>query len=79
MTQTKTQYINHYSIVLYGDGTIFKFKAGDPSNANAASLKSSAAIVDWVSAKFDGTQLTRSSYHNHLMVNEKLKTYNSDK
>ena len=68
-----------YSIVLYGDSTIFKFKAGDPANANAACLKSSACIVDWVSAKFDGAQLTRSSYHNHLMMNEKIKTYNTDK
>jgi len=68
-----------YSIVLYGDGTIFKFSAGDPANANAACLKSSACIVDWVSAKFDGAQLTRSSYHNHLYMNEKIKTYNSDK
>ena len=58
---------------------IFKFKAGDPSNANAACLKSSTTIVDWVSSKFDGAQLTRSSYHNHLMMNEKLKTYNTDK
>ena len=33
-----------YSIVLYGDGTIFKFSAGDPANANAACLKSSACI-----------------------------------
>jgi len=68
-----------YSIVLYGDGTIFKFKAGDPANANAACLKSSACIVDWVSTKVDGAQLTRSSYHNHLMMNEKIKTYNTDK
>ena len=68
-----------YSIILSGDGTIFKFKAKDPANAFAACLKGSHTIVDWVSAKIDGTQLTRSSYHNHLMVNEKIKTYNSDK
>ena len=67
-----------YSIILSGDGTTFKFKANDPANAFAACLKGNHTIVDWVSAKFDGTQLTRSN-HNHLMVNKKLKTYNSDK
>ena len=61
-----------YTIALYGDGTNFKF-APDAANAYAACLKSSAYIVDWVSCKFDGAQLTRSSNHNHLMMNEKLK------
>ena len=68
-----------YSIILMGDGTNIKFDLKDKANIYAASLKSSACIVDWVSAKFDGAQLTRSSYHNHLMMNEKLKTYSSDK
>jgi hypothetical protein len=68
-----------YSIILSGDGTVLKFKSKDPANAFATCLKGSHTIVDWVSAKFDGTQLTRSSYHNHSMMNEKIKTYNSDK
>jgi hypothetical protein len=68
-----------YSIILSGDGTTFKFKVKDPANSFAACLKGNHTIVDWVSCKFDGTQLSRSSYHNHLMVNEKIKTYNSDK
>jgi hypothetical protein len=69
-----------YTIALYGDGNVncFKFTV-DPANAYAACLKSSACVVDWVSCKFDGAQLTRSSYHNHLVMNEKIKTYNSDK
>ena len=69
-----------YTIALYGDGNVngFKFTV-DAANAYAACLKSSTCIVDWVSAKFDGAQLTRSSYHNHLMMNEKIKTYNADK
>ena len=69
-----------YTIALYGDGNVngFKFTV-DAANAYAACLKSSACIIDWVSAKFDGAQLTRSSYHNHLMMNEKIKTYNADK
>ena len=69
-----------YTIALYGDGNANGFKfAPDAANAYAACLKSSACVVDWVSAKFDGAQLTRSSYHNHLMMNEKIKTYNNDK
>ena len=70
-----------YSIILSGDGTAsgFKFKANDTSNSYAASLKGSHCVVDWVSTKIDGVQLNRSSYHNHLMMNEKIKTYNNDK
>jgi hypothetical protein len=68
-----------YTIVVANDGTNIRFKVEDQANIYAASLKSSACIVDWISCKFDGAQLTRSSYHNHLMMNEKLKTYNNDK
>jgi hypothetical protein len=68
-----------YTIVVANDGTNLRFKVEDQANIYAASLKSSACIVDWISCKFDGAQLTRSSYHNHLMMNEKLKTYTNDK
>ena len=51
-----------YTIALYGDGGANGFKfAPDAANAYAASLKGSHTFVDWVSAKFDGAQLTRSS------------------
>ena len=68
-----------YTIVLANDGTNMRFKVEDQTNIYAASLKSNACIIDWISCKFDGAQLTRSSYHNHLMMNEKIKTYNTDK
>ena len=70
-----------YSIILTADGITngLRFDVEDQANTYAACLKSSACIVDWVSCKFDGAQLTRSSYHNHLMMNEKIKTYNNDK
>ena len=58
-----------YSIILTADGIAngLRFDIKDQANIYAASLKSSSCIVDWVSAKFDGAQLTRSSYHNHLL------------
>ena len=64
-----------YSIVLTtaGGTNDLKFDLEDQANTYAACLKSSACIVDWISCKFDGAQLTRSSYHNHLMMNEKIK------
>ena len=49
-----------YSIVLIADNTNIKFKVDDQVNIFASSLKSSSCIVDWVSCKFDGAQLTRS-------------------
>jgi len=70
-----------YSIVLTttGGANDLKFDVKDQVNTFAACLKGNHCIVDWVSCKFDGAQLTRSSYHNHLMMNEKIKTYNTDK
>jgi len=51
----------------------------DDANVNALSVKSYATMIDWVSAKFNGVSVTRNSYYNHLMMNERIKTYNSDK
>jgi hypothetical protein len=51
----------------------------DDANVNALSIKSYATMIDWVSAKFNGVSVTRNSYYNHLMMNERIKTYNSDK
>jgi len=51
----------------------------DDANVNALSVKSYATLIDWVSAKFNGVSVTRNSYYNHLMMNERIKTYNSDK
>ena len=51
----------------------------DPSNVNALSVKSYASFIDWVSVKFNGVSCTRNSYYNHLMMNERIKTYNNDK
>jgi hypothetical protein len=36
-------------------------------------------MIDWVSAKFNGVSVTRNSYYNHLMMNERIKQYNTDK
>jgi len=70
-----------YSIILTADGVAngLRFDVKDQVNTFAACLKGNHCIVDWVSFKVDGAQLTRSSYHNHLMMNEKIKTYNADK
>jgi hypothetical protein len=51
----------------------------DDANVNAVSVKSYASFVDWVSCKFNGVSTTRNSYYNHLVMNERIKTYNSDK
>ena len=51
----------------------------DDANVNALSVKSYATFMDWVSVKFNGVSCTRNSYYNHLMMNEYIKTYNSDK
>ena len=51
----------------------------DPANVNALSVKSYATFIDWVSVKFNGVSCTRNSYYNHLAMNERIKTYNSDK
>jgi hypothetical protein len=51
----------------------------DASNVNALSVKSYATFIDWVSVKFNGVSCTRNSYYNHLAMNERIKTYNSDK
>ena len=51
----------------------------DASNVNALSVKSYSTFMDWVSVKFNGVSCTRNSYYNHLMMNERIKMYNSDK
>jgi hypothetical protein len=51
----------------------------DDSNVNALSVKSYASFIDWVSDKFNGVSCTRNSYYNHLVMNERIKTYNTDK
>jgi hypothetical protein len=51
----------------------------DDSNINAISIKSYASFIDWVSVKFNGVSCTRNSYYNHLVMNERIKTYNTDK
>jgi hypothetical protein len=51
----------------------------DDSNVNALSIKSYASFFDWVSVKFNGVSCTRNSYYNHLVMNERIKTYNTDK
>jgi hypothetical protein len=51
----------------------------DDANVNALSIKSSTTLIDWLSVKFNGVSTTRNSYYNHLMMNERIKTYNSDK
>jgi len=67
-----------YTINLTASGTGFTFKV-DPSNAYSACLKGAHTIVDWISLKFDTSQLSHNMYHNHPMMNEKIKTYNTDK
>ena len=51
----------------------------DASNVNAISVKSYAALIDWVSIKFNGVSCTRNSYYNHLATNERIKQYGADK
>ena len=51
----------------------------DDANVNAISVKSYATMIDWVSAKFNGVSVTRNSYYNHLIMNERIKSYNNDK
>jgi len=51
----------------------------DDANVNAISIKSYASFIDWVSVKFNGVSCTRNSYYNHLIMNKKIKTYNTDK
>ena len=51
----------------------------DDANVNALSIKSYASMMDWVSVKFNGVSCTRNSYYNHLIMNERIKTYNTDK
>jgi hypothetical protein len=50
-----------------------------PANVNSFSIKSYASFIDWVSCKFNGVSVTRNSYYNHLIMNERIKTYNTDK
>jgi hypothetical protein len=66
-----------YTITVAGAGGL-NFVIDD-ANVNALSIKSYATLIDWVSAKFNGVSVTRNSYYNHLMMNERIKTYNSDK
>jgi hypothetical protein len=66
-----------YTITVAGAGGL-NFVIDD-ANVNALSIKSYATMIDWVSAKFNGVSVTRNSYYNHLIMNERIKTYNSDK
>jgi hypothetical protein len=50
-----------------------------PANVNSLSIKSYSSFIDWVSCKFNGVSVTRNSYYNHLVMNERIKTYNTDK
>jgi len=65
-----------YTITVVPTGMQF---VADDSNVNALSIKSYASFIDWVSVKFNGVSCTRNSYYNHLVMNEKIKTYNTDK
>jgi hypothetical protein len=65
-----------YTITIVPTGMNF---VADDSNANAISIKSYASFIDWVSVKFNGVSCTRNSYYNALVMNEKIKTYNTDK
>ena len=51
----------------------------DDANVNALSVKSYASMMDWVSVKFNGVSCTRNSYYNHLMMNERIKQFGTDK
>jgi hypothetical protein len=65
-----------YTITVVPNGMQF---VPDDSNVNALSVKSYASFIDWVSVKFNGVSCTRNSYYNHLVMNERIKTYNTDK
>ena len=66
-----------YTVVLTpGNGMNF---VKDDANVNALSVKSYATFVDWLSIKYNGISCNRNSYYNHLMANERIKTYNTDK
>jgi hypothetical protein len=65
-----------YTITVVPTGMQF---FADDSNVNALSIKSYASFIDWVSVKFNGVSCTRNSYYNHLVMNERIKTYNTDK
>jgi hypothetical protein len=65
-----------YTITVVPNGMTF---VPDDSNVNALSIKSYASFIDWVSVKFNGVSCTRNSYYNHLVMNERIKTYNTDK
>jgi hypothetical protein len=49
------------------------------ANVNSLSIKSYSSFVDWVSIKYNGVSCSRNSYYNHLLMNENIKTYNTDK
>ena len=51
----------------------------DDANVNALSVKSYASMMDWVSVKFNGVSCTRNLYYNHLIMNERIKQYGTDK
>ena len=51
----------------------------DDANVNALSVKSYASMMDWVSVKFNGVSCTRNSYYNHLIMNERIKQFGTDK
>jgi len=51
----------------------------DDANVNAISVKSYATFIDWTSIKYNGVSCSRNSYYNHLIMNERIKTYNTDK
>ncbi len=64
-----------YTITVVPTGMQF---VPDDSNVNALSIKSFATVVDWLSCKFNGVSVTRNSYYNALVMNEKIKTFNND-
>ena len=66
-----------YTIVLTPAGGM-NFVADD-ANVNAVSVKSYSSFIDWCSCKFNGVSVTRNSYYNHLVMNERIKTYSFDK
>jgi len=71
-----------YTVTVVPDGTILTTVVdASPTivNSNALSIKSNACLVDWVSCKFNGVSVTRNSYYNHLLMNERIKMYSADK
>ena len=65
-----------YTITVVPNGMNFVV---DDANVNAISIKSYASFIDWVSIKYNGVSCSRNSYYNHLIMNERIKTYNTDK